>query len=194
MWRHPPNKGGGNGLLCDSSFNKNCLLGGYRAVLGKLSFHFGPANIFFFIKETSSPNFWKDLLDIQLCFSRVQMETVVWGWTVQEAQVSTENHKEVISFLEVQKHSTASKWMFAVSRNSQFWQWHSCRVAKGTAVLKNWLFFIYFFCLFVLRNKSGRRQSSDCCQPAENPGLRRPGRSCKNGTHKDPRSTQMLTS
>lgn len=70
------------------------------------------------------------------------METVVWGWTVQEAQVSTENHKEVISFLEVQKHSTASKWMFAVSRNSQFWQWHSCRVAKGTAVLKNWLFFV----------------------------------------------------
>lgn len=54
VWRHPPNKGGGNGLLCDSSFNKNCLLGGYRAVLGKLSFHFGPANIFFFIKETSS--------------------------------------------------------------------------------------------------------------------------------------------
>lgn len=72
------------------------------------------------------------------------METVVWGWTVQEAQVSTENHKEVISFLEVQKHSTASKWMFAVSRNSQFWQWHSCRVAKGTAV-----FHLFFFvCLF----------------------------------------------
>lgn len=48
------NKGGGNGLLSDSSFNKNCLLGGYRAVLGKLSCHFGLADIFFFIKETSS--------------------------------------------------------------------------------------------------------------------------------------------
>lgn len=30
----------------------------------------------------------------------------------------------------------------------QFWQCHSCRVTKGTAVLKNSLFFHVFFCLF----------------------------------------------
>lgn len=74
------------------------------------------------------------------------METVVWRWTVQEAQVSTENHKEVISFLEVQKHSTASKWMFAVSRNSI--SSDSVTAVGWPKVLLFWkthFFFTYFF-------------------------------------------------